>query len=251
MSVTTSEAVWRHSQSRGAARLVLLCIADRVNEGRIADGAWPSFNDIAKRTLLTRATITNAIRQLETLGELKVVRPERRGSRRQSRYYLPAEWFSRSTTRSGSPSEPLTTRVVQSTGSSGSLARTEPEEPEEAMATSPEVREAFALLAEKGERIGWRIERRKDLAKLEGLRNRYPTRDLVRAVSEFLGGERIKVWRKKYELLESFLVNANDVEPRRPNRTGDEMRHKVLLEPDRACGRPNCEVCATRASAGR
>lgn len=70
MSVSGTAWVWEHSRSQGSARLVLLAIADRVNE--TTGTAWPSLADLAKRTRLGRRTVQTAIRELEGLGELKV-----------------------------------------------------------------------------------------------------------------------------------------------------------------------------------
>lgn len=64
--------VFKHSESRGNARLVLLAIADRAND----DGtdAWPSIRTIAEKARVSERTAIRSVQALEELGELAVER---------------------------------------------------------------------------------------------------------------------------------------------------------------------------------
>lgn len=64
--------VWKHSRSRHGARLVLLAIADCINEDRPQDSAWPSVAELAAKTALKERAVRAAITELAVLGEIKV-----------------------------------------------------------------------------------------------------------------------------------------------------------------------------------
>ena len=69
MSNSVLTAVFEGSRSKGAARLVLLAIADRANnEGR----AWCGTADIAKRAGILRNHVVRHTRLLSELGELEI-----------------------------------------------------------------------------------------------------------------------------------------------------------------------------------
>ncbi len=68
MSIETMSAVWRHSQSTGRARLVLLAIAD--HQGEI--GAWPSIATLAKMVNASERSVQRDIQELIALDELIV-----------------------------------------------------------------------------------------------------------------------------------------------------------------------------------
>lgn len=68
MSIEIMQAVWRHSQSQGRARLVLLAIAD--HQGEI--GAWPSIGTLAKMVNASERSVQRDIVELQELGELTV-----------------------------------------------------------------------------------------------------------------------------------------------------------------------------------
>ena len=70
MSIQVMNAVWKHSQSTGRARLVLLAIADHQGEM----GAWPSIATLADMTNASELSVKRDIAELEALGELKVQR---------------------------------------------------------------------------------------------------------------------------------------------------------------------------------
>lgn len=69
VAITVMQWVWNHSQSRHAARLVLLALADRARE----DGsAWPSNPELRRMTGLGERAVQTAVIQLAKLGELEV-----------------------------------------------------------------------------------------------------------------------------------------------------------------------------------
>lgn len=68
MSIEIMNAVWRHSQSKGRARLVLLSIAD--HQGEL--GAWPSVETLAKMVNSSPRSVQRDIQELIELGELQV-----------------------------------------------------------------------------------------------------------------------------------------------------------------------------------
>jgi len=68
MSIEVMSAVWRHSQSTGRARLVLLAIAD--HQGEI--GAWPSIATLAKMVNASERSVQRDIQELIELDELIV-----------------------------------------------------------------------------------------------------------------------------------------------------------------------------------
>lgn len=84
MSVRATSWVWEHSRSKGAARLVLLALADHAG----ADGgdAWPSIARLMERCQVGESTVREAIHQLEALEELEVDRQA--GPRGVNRYRL-------------------------------------------------------------------------------------------------------------------------------------------------------------------
>jgi hypothetical protein len=68
MSIQVMNAVWRHSKSKGRARLVLLSIAD--HQGEI--GAWPSIETLARMVNSSPRSVQRDIQELINLGELQV-----------------------------------------------------------------------------------------------------------------------------------------------------------------------------------
>lgn len=70
MSLAATDWVWTRSRARGAARLVLLAIADRVG----ADGvAYAGTAALMQRTRAARSTVRNGVDSLLVSGELAVV----------------------------------------------------------------------------------------------------------------------------------------------------------------------------------
>lgn len=89
MSVQSISLVLEHSMSEGAARLVLISIANHDGEG----GSWPSIATIAKEARKSESTVRRAIKDLEELGELVVHRNDggthkTRADRRPNRYEI-------------------------------------------------------------------------------------------------------------------------------------------------------------------
>ena len=74
MALTALQAVWEHSKATGNARLVLLALAEHVNEQRIKAGypweAWPSQSTLARMCGCSRSTIQLALEKLVELGEI-------------------------------------------------------------------------------------------------------------------------------------------------------------------------------------
>ncbi|MGW5442832.1 helix-turn-helix domain-containing protein [Streptomyces asiaticus] len=86
MSSEAREWVWEHSSSRGAARLVLLSIADRVTDEQCV--AWASLSSLAKRTRASVSTVREAIDRLVDAGELEQL-DDLVGPQRSTVYRLP------------------------------------------------------------------------------------------------------------------------------------------------------------------
>jgi hypothetical protein len=68
MSIEVTNAVWKHSKSKGRDRLVLLAIAD--HQGEI--GSWPSIKTLAGLVNASERSIQRSIKDLEESGELIV-----------------------------------------------------------------------------------------------------------------------------------------------------------------------------------
>ncbi|MBQ0855426.1 helix-turn-helix domain-containing protein [Streptomyces sp. BH-SS-21] len=86
MSSEAREWVWEHSSSRGAARLVLLSIADRVADDQCI--SWASLTSLAKRTRASVSTVREAIERLLVAGELEQL-DDLVGPQRSTVYRLP------------------------------------------------------------------------------------------------------------------------------------------------------------------
>jgi hypothetical protein len=85
MSAEEVRKVLDHSRARGAARMLLVVLAEHTN-GRRGDGvAWPSIGRLAEETGLSRRSVFRALAELEALGEITVV--VRGGGRRGSNRY--------------------------------------------------------------------------------------------------------------------------------------------------------------------
>ncbi|MER6504421.1 helix-turn-helix domain-containing protein [Streptomyces sp. NPDC001455] len=86
MSSDAREWVWEHSSSRGAARLVLLSIADRVADEQCV--SWASLSSLAKRTRASVSTVREAIDRLVDAGELEQL-DDLTGPQRSTVYRMP------------------------------------------------------------------------------------------------------------------------------------------------------------------
>lgn len=69
MSVKVMDRVWELSQAKGAARLVLLALADWADDEGYC---YPSLTAIVRKTQLTRPGVVQILRRLETMGEVEV-----------------------------------------------------------------------------------------------------------------------------------------------------------------------------------
>ena len=70
MSVSAVSAVLENSKSKGLARLVFVCIAERMGkDGR----AWCGLRDIGKRAAIESRNVPRLIKELQKLDELLVV----------------------------------------------------------------------------------------------------------------------------------------------------------------------------------
>lgn len=73
MSTATSTAVFRHSASKGSARLVLLAMADEANDQGLLTAYRRSQSWLGKKANVDGTTVRRAIQQLVQLGELQVL----------------------------------------------------------------------------------------------------------------------------------------------------------------------------------
>src|SRR5687767_11939554 len=71
MSISTLLHVLNHSKTKKSHRLVLIEIANHVNDE--SGLAWPSQNTIARRTGLSRRWVNEIIGELAATGELKII----------------------------------------------------------------------------------------------------------------------------------------------------------------------------------
>lgn len=71
MSIEALSIVLNHSQAKGAAKLVLLGIANHLGPDA-EEGAWPSQARLARYANVTDRAVRTAINELSALGELKV-----------------------------------------------------------------------------------------------------------------------------------------------------------------------------------
>lgn len=69
MTLTAMKYVWANSQSKGAARLVMLAIGDMATE---TGDAFPGVDRLAELSNVTDRGAQNAIQELERMGELQV-----------------------------------------------------------------------------------------------------------------------------------------------------------------------------------
>src|SRR5271154_3447776 len=90
MSIMAVSWVLEQSKATGAARLVLLSIANHASED--GDSCWPSIRTIAREANLSERAVQYALPSLERLGELRLERGTGRGH--THRFFLPTlkEW---------------------------------------------------------------------------------------------------------------------------------------------------------------
>jgi len=86
VSVYATTAVWKHSRATGAARLVLLALADEASSEGLVDHYKRSRAHLMAKTLVSERQVTRAIADLVALGELVVT--ERGTGRTVSSYAI-------------------------------------------------------------------------------------------------------------------------------------------------------------------
>lgn len=91
MSAYASKAVWEYSKSKGAARLVMLCLAYHMNDEKRE--AWPGMATIIKETGVSKRQVERAIEQLSSDKEIEVVGGGLgRGNAYTYRFLIPVQW---------------------------------------------------------------------------------------------------------------------------------------------------------------
>lgn len=79
-------AVWQHSKAKGAARLLLLAIADAAHDSGELSAYRRSHQLLSQKTLLAQKNLGRVVQQLVELGELQVI--ELGSGHRQSSYQI-------------------------------------------------------------------------------------------------------------------------------------------------------------------
>lgn len=86
MSVEATRAVWRYSQTKGGARLVMLALADEANHEGYVTAYRRSQSHLAQMTLLDQGTVRRGLKAAQDAGELEIL--ERGDGRRSTDYRL-------------------------------------------------------------------------------------------------------------------------------------------------------------------
>lgn len=84
MSVGPISAVFKHSASKGSARLVLLAMADEAHDSGLLAAYPRSYNHLSRKANVDVGTVARAVKTLVELGELEVIQ---RGDGRASTDY--------------------------------------------------------------------------------------------------------------------------------------------------------------------
>lgn len=108
MSIQAVAWVLEHSESRGLARLVLISLANHVND---QGECWPSIRTVAREAGVGKSTAARCIGELAGLGELVVV--ESGDARRSARYRFTHLQVSHSGTQSPPRERSVPRRVGQ------------------------------------------------------------------------------------------------------------------------------------------
>lgn len=85
MGVAAISAVFRYSKSTGNTRNVLAVMADRADDHGLC---WPGVEDCAARANCSVRTVQYALRDLEALGELKILASPEGGRKKTPLYHL-------------------------------------------------------------------------------------------------------------------------------------------------------------------
>lgn len=75
MSNKAMDAVFDHSRSKGAARLVLLSMADEANDEGLLTAYKRSHSHLSRKANVDVGTVGRVAKELVTLGELEVINP--------------------------------------------------------------------------------------------------------------------------------------------------------------------------------
>jgi hypothetical protein len=77
MSISLTNAVWKHSKQKSGALIVLLAIADYAND---EGNAWPSVSTLARKVRMSKRNVQRWLSTLQRDGELRVLRNQGRCS---------------------------------------------------------------------------------------------------------------------------------------------------------------------------
>src|ERR1043166_2353657 len=72
MSIEAREAVWKHSTFSGTKLVLMLAIADHVNENK-GNVAWPGVPTLARLARMSERHVQRALRALKRSGELQII----------------------------------------------------------------------------------------------------------------------------------------------------------------------------------
>ena len=86
MSIEIMSAVWRQSQQKGSALLLLLSLADYANEHGVS---YPSVETLAKKVRMSPRNVQILLRKLEADGELIIEAGTGPGGANRYRLNLP------------------------------------------------------------------------------------------------------------------------------------------------------------------
>lgn len=77
MSIEVMDAVWRYSEHKGSALLTLLAISDNANSETWV--AYPTYDQLAAKTRLSKRSVQDQVSALTASGELTLLRSGTRG----------------------------------------------------------------------------------------------------------------------------------------------------------------------------
>jgi hypothetical protein len=136
MSIKVMAWVWDRSPVAGTELLMLLAIADQTND----DGrdAWPSIDNLAKRTRLNRRTVQRVLQRLTAAGHIAI---EEGGGRRRNRYWIvmtnPVDNQANTVDKLSTPAADRHPRQNATGGTPATPGVTEPRHPTPGAAVSP------------------------------------------------------------------------------------------------------------------
>ncbi|WNV83089.1 helix-turn-helix domain-containing protein [Umezawaea sp. Da 62-37] len=136
MSIKTMTWVWDHSPAAGTELLMLLTIADQANDQ--GKEAWPSIDNLARRTRLNRRTVQRVLHRLTIDGHLLI---EEGGGRRRNRYSIlmanPVDNHPESVDKSSTPPAERHPRQNATGGTHAAPGAAQPDHPRGGTATPP------------------------------------------------------------------------------------------------------------------